>query len=389
MKHRVLAIIFLLLLATACGPASEATTPSTPTPTLAATEPATSMPTVALAATEPAAPTPTAVPVTTEPPTPTAAVEAVSASATPVPTEPPPPTATTAPAATPTSSPTSAPQGGGSAGFRDSLAVADQFVLNLTNVPAPPNGQAYQGWLVGDDGTTTSTGLLNLNPDGSASLEWNSPNSENLLGGYARFQVTLEPAAGSPSPAGQVVFAGGLEGQALANARRLFVRNDGEPATPLDTAFTIGLRAQADIAAQHVQNAVNAAAIGALPEMQLHLEHVINALEGQGGPRFGDYTGDGRPENPGDGFGVIGYSSQIAQLLSDQPSVATHAADVQAQSAAIQDKSLEILGIQDMAAASARLGELSAMASQLKAGPVAGLYRAAQDAISFRVSAAP
>lgn len=335
------------------------------------------MPTPTLESTATLAPTDSAAP------SPTAETEQVDLPAsTPTPA---PPTATATTAATPTTPPTPAPRAGGTAGFRDNLAVADQFILNLNHVPRPPDGQAYQGWLVGDDGTTTSLGVLNLNPDGSLSLEWNSPGSENLLSRYARFQLTLEPTAGSPSPTGEVVLAGSLEGESLAAARRLFVRNEGEPGTPLNTAFALGLKAQTDVAVQHVQNAANAAAIGALPEMRVHLEHVINILEGAAGPRFGDYDGNGVAENPGDGFGVIGYSGQMARLLAAQAPVTSASADVQAQSAAIQDKCLEILAIQDMMVAASQLGELKTLADQLKTGPIASLYQAAQSAISFSV----
>jgi hypothetical protein len=240
--------------------------------------------------------------------------------------------------------------------------------------------------LVGDDGITTSVGVLGLNQDGSVGLEWNSPTSENLLGRYAGFQVTLEPAAGSSSPTGPVVLSGGLEGDALTNARRLFVRNDGEPATPLNSAFALGFTAQTDVAVQHVQNALNAAAIGALPEMRVHLEHVVNIIEGAAGPRFGDYDGNGVAENPGDGFGVIGYSGQMVQMLGGQQSVASAAGDVQAQSTAIQDKSLAIIAIEDLATANAQLGELKTLADQLKADPVTSLYQAAQNAVGFEVS---
>jgi hypothetical protein len=240
--------------------------------------------------------------------------------------------------------------------------------------------------LVADDGVTTSVGVINPQVDGSLALEWNSPNSQNLLGGYSHFQITLEPTGGSQSPDGQVVLVGGLEGEVLTNARRLFVKNDGEPATPLDTAFAVGLSAQSDLAVQHVQNAVNAAAIGALPEMRVHLEHVVNILDGADGPRFADHDGNGVAENPGDGFGVIGYSSQIAELLSDHEVVTAAAADVQTQSSAIQDKCLKILPVDDLAAVTAQLVELQALAEQLRSGPATGLYQAAQDSISFEVN---
>ncbi len=277
-------------------------------------------------------------------------------------------------------------QMGGLAGFRDQLAVADQFFVTLTDVSTPPSGQAYQGWLLGDDGTIISVGMLAVAPDGNTTLIWNSPNSENLLSRYVRFQVTLEPETGNASPTGKVVFTGGLEGAALTNARRLLVKNDGEPATPLNTAYALGLLAQTDIAAQHIQNASNAAAIGAQAEMRSHLEHIVNIFEGMGGPRFGDYDGNGTAENPGDGFGVLGYSGQIAVILSEQETVVETAISIQAQTAAIQDKCMEIQKLEDMEAAKMQLTELQRMIEQFKTGSVASLYQAAQDSMRFEVA---
>lgn len=273
----------------------------------------------------------------------------------------------------------------GIAGFRDQLAVADQFFLTLSAVPAPPEGQAYQGWLLGDDGTTLSTGIISLVPDGSAALTWNSPTSENLLIRYTQFQITLEPLTGSTTPTGKVVYSGGLEGVALENARRLFVKNDSEPATPLDTAFALGLRAETDLAAQHVTNAANAAAIGALDEMRAHLEHVINILEGASGPHFGDHDGHGIAENPGDGFGVVGYAGQIATLLPEDAAIVKINASIQSQSALIQEKCLEILKIEDTAGASVQLSELQSLIEPFKTSLVDSLYLAAQETIHFEI----
>lgn len=292
----------------------------------------------------------------------------------------------TAPTADATLAPLPVPQTGGLAGFRDQLAVADQFFVTLTDVSTPPSGQAYQGWLLGDDGTIISVGMLAVAPDGNATLIWNSPNSESLLSRYVRFQVTLEPESGNASPTGKMVFTGGLEGAALTNARRLLVKNDGEPATPLNTAYALGLLAQTDIAAQHIQNASNAAAIGAQAEMRSHLEHIVNIFEGMGGPRFGDHDGNGSAENPGDGFGVLGYSGQIAVILSEQETVVETAASIQAQTAAIQDKCMEIQKLEDTEAATAQLTELRQMIDQFKTGPVASLYQAAQDSMRFAVT---
>ena len=394
MDYRTLVVLIPLLLLISCGPASEL---ATPTEALVAIDLATSTPTGAPPPAEPSTLTPTstvemaevsptATAVELEPtealpdtPTPGLTVTEEPADTPPSPSPTPTETATVTPIAPPI------PEVSGIASFQNNLAIADKFVLKLTGVSAPPEGQTYQGWLISGDGAATSIGTLNLSSDGSIGLEWNSPNSENLLSRYSRLQVTLEPASGSASPTGQVVFAGELSGEVLTKARRLFVKNEGEPATPLNTAFAPGLIAQTDVAVQHVQNAVNAAAIGAFPEMRTHLEHVVNILEGATGPRFGDHDGNGVAENPGDGFGVVGYARQIAELLKDKEAVVAAAADVQTQSTAIQDKCLEILQIEDMAVATAQLAELKGLADQLKTDPVTRLYQAAQDGVSFEI----
>lgn len=275
----------------------------------------------------------------------------------------------------------------GTAVFRDQLAVADQFVAALTAVPAPPTGQAYQGWLVSDDGAFLSLGMLPVSADGRINLTWNSPSGENLLSRYARFQITLEPEAGGANPTGNVLAAGGLPGEALVNARRLFVKNEGEPATPLNTAFAPGLLAETEIAAQHVQNAINAAAIGAQAEMRTHLEHVVNILEGMEGARYGNHDGHGTAENPGDGFGVLGYAGQVAQMLAGQETAAESFAAIQSQITAVQDKCLEILPMSDTAAAATQLHEAEALMTHLQDDLVAALYQAAQESVQFEVTA--
>jgi hypothetical protein len=77
---------------------------------------------------------------------------------------------------------------------------------------------------------------------------------------------------------------------------------------------------------------------------------------------------------------------QISALLGGQPAVGEAVAAVQTQVASIQDKSLAILPLDDMAAVNAQLVELKGMADQLKAGPVTNLNQAAQNGFSFEVS---
>jgi hypothetical protein len=143
---------------------------------------------------------------------------------------------------------------------------------------------------------------------------------------------------------------------------------------------------QSSVAVQHVQNAVNAAAIGSLSEMRAHLEHVVNILEGASGPRFGDHDGNGQAQNPGDGFGVRSYAEQIVELYRDSPQIGTAAQAVQVQIEAVEDQCLGILrDTSDTTTLTPQLNELKVLANRLQVEAVAGLYQAAQAAISFKV----
>ena len=115
--------------------------------------------------------------------------------------------------------------------------------------------------------------------------------------------------------------------------------------------------------------------------MRTHSEHVINIIEGTNGPRFADYTGDGRAENPGDGFGALPYARQIAALL---PAVSGDLGAVETLLTGIQDKAEEILAASDIAEARPALDEFKALAEQL-GSTAPNSYAAAQTAVGYSV----
>lgn len=362
-------VLFVLIILTAgCGLATTdtptAVEPPTDTPVAISEAPPTEYPTATSLPAE--SPTETPLPAPTESNAQETTSDAIN------------PTATaTAASSPPAPAPVSVSQASGIAGFKDNLGTADQLAINLTNLAAPSDGQTYHAQLIGDDGSTTDAGPLALGADGSATLVWNSPGSENLLDRTAQVQIVLQPA-------GTLALSGGWQGDARANARQIFVVNDGPTGTPRNIAFAPGLKSQTDVSAQHVRNAANAAAIGALPETRAHLEHVINIIDGANGPMFGDYNDNGAAENPGDGFGVLDYAGQISQLL---PAVSNEATIVQMQAVAMQNKALEIMSTDDIAAVTAGLNELTVMADEFKAGSVAWLYNAAQNALQIELVA--
>jgi hypothetical protein len=319
------------------------------------------------------------------------------------PTEPPvepaePVTQPTEPSAQPTEplpEPTQAPEptplpipvAEGRVSFRDNLSVADQLVLTMRGINPPPDGTAYEGWLIADDGVTEiSTGVFEVGADGSVDYTWTSPTGENLVAGYASFAVTVEPGSDSdPGPSNEIAFRGAAASDILGAARRVFAVNDGEPVTPRNVSYGQGLLGQSQVARDHIINAFNAAAIGAHGEMRTHNEHVINIIEGAAGSRFVDYTGDGRAENPGDGFGALVYARQIATLL---PTVSDEFEAIETLLVAIQDKAEEILGAPDVASAQPALNEFKALSEQLdNVAPT--FYAAAQAAVGYPIEPTP
>ena len=48
-----------------------------------------------------------------------------------------------------------------------SVVLSDQLNISLTGVPPLASNQAFEGWLVTDDGVKTSTGILNVDADGN------------------------------------------------------------------------------------------------------------------------------------------------------------------------------------------------------------------------------
>lgn len=372
--RRVLLIVLPLLLISCGGSESEPAAA-----TSAVQEQATATP----------APTETAQP--TETATAAASQESPTASPTEVPTAV--PAEATAPPEPPEDQPQQEDDGpaepeaamsGGRGSFEDNFATADRFVLALTGLEMPPTGEMLVGWLTADDGSFANIGVVKMEADGSAAIAWNSPGSENLISRYSGFQMTLETDGSGVAPAGPVVMAGGFDDGAAA--LRLFVRNDGQPATPLNTALAIGMRSQGDIALQHIQNASNASAIGAQAEMRAHLEHVINILEGSAGSRFGDHDGNGAAENPGDGFGTAGYIRQIAAMFPEQPEVAQAAQAALDQIVAVEDEVLLMLDGGDSAQMSGMLTVLQTLGGQLQNEQLPRLYQAAQQAVSFAIS---
>jgi plastocyanin len=266
--------------ATVAGPTATATVEPTTTPT-------------------PTVPPPTLVPTATTAPTATA-----TDTPTTVPTSTPTAIPTNTPTAIPTNTPTAIPTPARVALLRfadNEYARAGDFALIAANLPPAPAGSHYDLWLTREGQPRFRLGSL---PAPGPQVNFAESTDQNLLSIYEGALITLEPDLNTPGEMGPPVFQGVLPADARQHILAIADRFDANPA---GQGFLIGALGQWELARGHADLLRAALAGDDLTEAYRHAEHVINILNGEAAPRFGDLDGDGVPQNPGDGVGVVGY----------------------------------------------------------------------------------
>ena len=218
--------------------------------------------------------------------------------------------------------------------------LSDKAWIELTGLPPLGSDQAYEGWFVSDDGSRKeSTGILTPGGNGNVSTTFwftkaedrtvvtgqdatgdditgvvsvKVPTGENLFANFDKFLLTIEPVPDTdPGPSGVVPLIHAIPEGGIAHIRHLIYSWQGNPeyksgvhqGTP--KGILVGLREQTWTALVHARLGLSSTDVAAV---QQHAEHVVNIIEGSGGANFGDLDGDGTEQNPGDGFGVLGYA---------------------------------------------------------------------------------
>ena len=194
--------------------------------------------------------------------------------------------------------PSSAPLTGGSI-YQDSSMQAV-----VRDIPEPGSNAAYAAWLIGEAGTAQLAGPSFS--QGALSISFVDPQGRNLLAVYDQFAVSVEP---NPDPApdvpGMIIYVSQAPQEILLEIRRLDDLSNGEPTSQ---GLVAGLRSEAQTHDSHLGFALSAVDGGNLTAAKQHLEHTINVLEGLASEAYSDWNqSGGRPENPGDGFGLIPY----------------------------------------------------------------------------------
>jgi plastocyanin len=286
------------------------------------------------------------------------------------------PTATTAAVATPTAQPTptfesvsdvqtvvSAPAASGALAWRDQILRNDAIVISITGLAQPPAGEVYAAWLANNE-NSLPLGALRFGNNGIATLNYISPDQQNLLGKYDRAYITqaLQDAATTANE--NVVMSGALPPEALIHIRHVLF---SIPVTPDKTGFALGLRQETDELLRHAQFLRDAFTANDFGLEKVHAEHIINIIRGS---EARDVNGDGKAQNPGDGFGLLpngqqdGYIKGMidhAKLAADAPDatedIKLHSSHVQISGENTQDRIDQIRALAEKIAAAGSIAD--------------------------------
>ena len=218
----------------------------------------------------------------------------------------------------------------GSVTWRDEVQNNDALQVSAEDLPSLANDSVYAAWLQGKD-QNLFLGVLGTEATGAQahaqSLTFVAPDHANLLDGFERVTIarTKRAEASSAKPT-DAVLAGALPEEALTQVRYVLV---SVPATPKQIGFALGLRQQSDVVLLHAQFLRDAVNENNLANLQFHAEHLVNIIEGEQGEHYGDLNGNGKVENPGDGFGLLQNGTQDGYIkgMSDHAGLAAGASD--------------------------------------------------------------
>jgi hypothetical protein len=215
----------------------------------------------------------------------------------------------------------------------DDQVHSDKVTLALAGVNPPPDGSVYEAWLEGETEPPLSLGKLTLSGD-AINHTFTDPNGRNLLGLYNRMFISVEPASDTdPAPSGVNAFEGEVA-PAVMEPIRLAVA--AAPDTPDGDGYTLNalnqvLKIEPEVGFQKDYSIAN----NDLAALKIQAEGILNIIEGETAPNFGDRDGSGDVYNPGDGFGLIGsgQGAGYLQIIANQAIAAGQAQGVALETA--------------------------------------------------------
>jgi len=212
--------------------------------------------------------------------------------------------------------------------FQDGTSPLDQITISA-KLAAPVKGTQYAAWLIGDSGEQRrSLGMLKQDASGQYTLTYVDPQNRNLLDGFNRMEITIEPNPDdSPNPSGKVAYLSSLPVGALMHIRHLLV---GIDETPGKIGMAVGLVNNTTLIKKSADAMLEAYNKGDTQNVQANAEAIINLIVGkQDSNSYKDWDGDGKINDPGDGYGLLLNGDQAGYIggVIDHAKLAAESSD--------------------------------------------------------------
>lgn len=189
---------------------------------------------------------------------------------------------------------------------RDSLG--DTINLRTENFQPLPSGQIYVVWLVNTEtDEMLPIGEFSVDAIGEGSLAFTDSEGRLLPAYYNAIAISQEESGAIGEQATEILYSGIVPIEITTLYFETFVESESgiNGTSLLDSA-----RTEANTGQNHAGLAANASSVTGV---HTHAEHTVNILRGENE----DHDGNGRPSNPGAGFGVYVFLDLIEEGLTN------------------------------------------------------------------------
>ncbi len=179
----------------------------------------------------------------------------------------------------------------------------DQITISAS-LPDPAGGSQYEAWLLDDSNEIIiSLGILEKNSTGQYTLSYIDLQNRNLLDGFNRMKITLETEPdSSPNPSDTIMYSSGIPEGALTHVRHLLV---SFPSNPNQIGMTTGLVQTSSLIQEAGSALEQAFESNDEKAIRANAEAIINLIVGRESSDHKDWDGNGKVDDPGDGFGLL------------------------------------------------------------------------------------
>jgi tRNA A-37 threonylcarbamoyl transferase component Bud32 len=254
--------------------------------------------------------------------------------------------------------------------FQDGTAALDQVTISA-KLETLADGKQYEAWLLSDTGEKRrSLGVLKQDSSGKFALTYVDAQSRNQLDGFGSMEITVEPNPdNNPNSSGQVAYSSAIPPGSLMHIRHLLV---GIDETPNHIGMAVGMVNDAKLIKKSADAMLDAFTTNNPKDIRTSAEEIINLIVGKQEPTlYKDWNGNGKINDPGDGYGLLlngdqaGYVGGVIDHVELAAAAADSTADIRAHSGHV------VISAQNVSDWATQLREIAIRIAKAKSGEVA------------------